>query len=414
MIENPEKGALRPSLDAQEAKVLPRNRRLCILFGLGGFIFARLSIEAVLNVNNAVLTAAWTILFFAHAVASILFFLASNISDPHDPKETSGRWSAGCCTLLVLFVCAGFLNRELFENRPVSESRGCAQNLGGLGLKFFTYSKDREDGYYPPLSTRAGNLMPETGDLYPKFLTDLDSLQCPYGPTKHTLNDDDAAELSSALQDRSYIYLGYQIDSPTALRAFEKAYVEIMARGGDFTEDIAVAPGQGTGGGERLLRIRNPQTHGNPELDPRRIPIMIERPAQHKRGRYKKRIECMVLYLDGRVRAKTYPSEWPATPEAMKTLHDLDQMGPHLPPMVPGKVPTLPLGVLYGAVLFTVVRWSPIPWAVAALVYLLAGAGLFAWYTPMPRETTVVMNDGREIVVPVHSYDILRRRTPPW
>ncbi len=384
----------------------PRNPHCCLLVGMLGCTLATQGLGHF--GYDEVADTVWPILFFAHTMAALLFLLDGD--DPSVPKRLPGRWAAILGTLAATFVCVHILSPDIFAFKGHYPSQHCADNLKHLGLVYRMYGDDRDDGRFPPLSAEAGHLMPATEDLFPQYLTDLTVMACDGRPR----NGEEDTALAEALRDRSYFYLGYAIDRPEALRAFQKAYVEIVAAGGDFTADISVPEGQGTNGGDRLLRLRKLPEMGLSREDARRIPVLIERVGNHNRGGLDDIFGCNVYYLDGHVALRTYPREWPATPEAMQALHALDQLGPHIPPTIPANVPVLPLVALLGFVLFLVVGRSPSLWVVMTVVYLIVGVGFFGYCEPMPGEATVTLKDGREIVVPIHTDGLVQWRTPPW
>lgn len=100
-----------------------------------------------------------------------------------------------------------------------------------------------------------------------------------------------------------------------------------MSRGGDFTQDIKVAPGQGNCGTDTIYRLRDLKVLVEllPCLKDRvsEIPMVIEWPENH-RGPVAK---VMVLDPTAYDKKLSYPGEWPMTEAAIGFLRELDAMG---------------------------------------------------------------------------------------
>jgi hypothetical protein len=100
-----------------------------------------------------------------------------------------------------------------------------------------------------------------------------------------------------------------------------------VSRGGDFTQDIKVAPGQGNCGTDTIYRLRDLKVLVEllPCLKDRvsEIPMVIEWPENH-RGPVAK---VMVLDPTAYDKKLSYPGEWPMTEAAIGILRELDAMG---------------------------------------------------------------------------------------
>lgn len=186
------------------------------------------------------------------------------------------------------------------------------------------YSLDH-DGMYPPLSPTPGRLMFVEGAELP-YVTDIGRVDfiCEF-------DLQDGREVTKVpgapIDDWSYIYLGYLIENQAQLELFAGAYKRIIATGGDFTQDIKVAAGQGNCGTDTIHRLRDLKVLVEllPCLKDRlgEIPMVIEWPENH-RGPVAK-----VLVLDPTAHEKKlpYPGEWPMTEAAMALLRELDGSG---------------------------------------------------------------------------------------
>ena len=89
-----------------------------------------------------------------------------------------------------------------------------------------------------------------------------------------------------------------------------------------FEENISVAAGTGTAGGDAFVRLAPdvPDRFGE-AVSADAVPVLIERPEHYAEpGGH-------VLYLNGAVRFLTYPGPWPMTQTTIETLRDLDARG---------------------------------------------------------------------------------------
>ena len=127
--------------------------------------------------------------------------------------------------------------------------------------------------------------------------------------------------------DWSYVYLGFAIESEEQLLAFAEAYRKHLLEGKLFEGDLAVAPGQGTRGGDDLLRLRTAESLAKAaggEIDPALIPVVIEWPENHRYpGGH-------VVYLDGHSEYVLYPGKFPMTPACISALRSLDNFAPRV------------------------------------------------------------------------------------
>lgn len=230
-----------------------------------------------------------------------------------------GRWFMVSAVLIVSIVYLAISLRNLSDAARLASCRPHS-------IRWVTdgYSLDHE-GMYPPLSPTPGRLMFVEGAEQPyagagvraDFICEFD-LQ-------------DGREVTrvpgAPIDDWSYIYLGYLIENQAQLELFAEAYKRIIAAGGDFTQDIKVAAGQGNCGTDTIYRLRDLKVLVEllPCLKDRldEIPMVIEWPENH-RGPVAK-----VMVLDPKAYEKklAYPGEWPMTEAAIGVLRELDAMG---------------------------------------------------------------------------------------
>ena len=189
-------------------------------------------------------------------------------------------------------------------------------------------------GMYPPLSPTPGRLMfveGTEGEFFPSGLR-VDFI-CEFD-----LQDSrEVTQVPGApLDDWSYIYLGYVIENQEQLELFAQAYKRIIAEGGDFTEDIKVAAGQGNCGTDTIYRLRDvskllkllPCLEGRLE----QLPLVVEWPENHRGPVAKVITMANFMVHTGHTGVMPYPGEWPMTEAAIGVLRELDALGSEVSP----------------------------------------------------------------------------------
>ncbi|MBI2422198.1 MAG: hypothetical protein HYV27_05155 [Candidatus Hydrogenedentes bacterium] len=298
------------------------------------------------SLDNVTLHLGWTVLFLFHMVLVLRFGFKAFEHAGTEATNSITRWksclgmiAAGAMFCLVtLFLLAVYA-----FSRPGNPN--CSNDLKQLGIVFHMYANQDESRLFPPLSTQAGLLMMEENLLYPEYAPELpDLLRCGGGGNTRQYENPGHVTDTGHANDESYFYLGYAIDSQTTLEAFRTAYAGVVAQGGSFEDDLPVPPGQGTWGGDKILRLADADqlqlpgddvTNSNEAAQMARrrseLPILIER-AGHHRGRdpasdgYSN-----VLYMDGHIKFLHTLKDWPVTSDAMEVLNALDAMGPIVP-----------------------------------------------------------------------------------
>jgi len=129
--------------------------------------------------------------------------------------------------------------------------------------------------------------------------------------------------------DWSFIYLGYFIENENQLIAFADAYRDTIQQHRVFDADLSVRKGEGTNGGDTLLRLRSLESlksSNNPLAErAHEIPVVIEWPENHRYpGGH-------VVYLDGHREYVDYPGKFPMTPAVIAELRALDNFAPPMP-----------------------------------------------------------------------------------
>ncbi|MBI5091324.1 MAG: hypothetical protein HZB26_02660 [Candidatus Hydrogenedentes bacterium] len=173
--------------------------------------------------------------------------------------------------------------------------------------------------------------------VYPEYLNDFAVLTCPSDPNADMSPSIGAqADAQKLINNSAYTYLGYVITNDAELQSFLKAYSDRLASGQPFNADLDVPGGTGTGGGDKILRLREgiekllPAGAGkNAEAYAESaIPIMWDRIGGSLDDFYHIPGGINVLYMDGHVEFIRYPGKWPATKKAMELWSKFDLLGP--------------------------------------------------------------------------------------
>lgn len=246
--------------------------------------------------------------------------------------ETLRRWLIyGCvigCVAVLGLLAASLVRGALREHYRIDRQLVFRQ----VGLVLRMYVQESGDDFFPPLRTTPGGLLFGVDEAVPEELTaeysKLLLRDSGVGPSQT------AEVLESAVPiENDFFYLGYAITSEEEMAAFAAAYRERLADGGDFTEDLPVAAGTGTWGGDAILRLSTEtvyapqgselyQGKGDPYTSERRssVPLTIEKPGHyHVSGAY-------VLYADGYSEFIDYPGKWPMTEATINLLLELEAM----------------------------------------------------------------------------------------
>ncbi len=242
------------------------------------------------------------------------------------------------CSLLIttMVVSVPFSRTRQPRYRP-----SCANNLKQWGLVCKMFSGESKGMYYPELSPEAGRLMVACGEnrgmppIFREYLQNLIISVCPKDPALKKVVEIDwdalePGEVAELLNDRWYLYLGYVLRSDEEVLAFAKAYLERVAEGKRFDEDLKVAPGEGNYGTDTLYQLREGiegvLTKGvisgeSVAAALAETPVMIERVENNHEPK-----GGHVLYMDGHVEFVPYPGKWPMTETTMMTLEELANM----------------------------------------------------------------------------------------
>jgi prepilin-type processing-associated H-X9-DG protein len=241
----------------------------------------------------------------------------------------------GLILILALIVVAGSLavRRAHYWSimRPIWDCGGCAGHLKDLGLACKMFANESPGNVYPQLSEEPGRLMFTMRDtldgaaMYPNYIHELEMFVCHSHPNCYELMKRRNASDPTLVDDHSYLYLGYTVKNDEEMLAFAEAYNERASKGLPFDTDLPAAPGHGTAGQDKILRLRDgveryyitgaasPEASGKARAE---IPIIIDRPQHVPTG-------GNVLYIDGHVEFLRYPGKWPMTEPAISALMSL-------------------------------------------------------------------------------------------
>lgn len=245
-------------------------------------------------------------------------------------SNVSLRPSSLAARIVLIGIVAAILISGLGRAREAVWRAGCEDNLMELRTSMVRYMDDN-DGAFPSLSRVPGRFSPAREGYFPYYLHDPNALVC---PANSTFPADD--EAGAALNDHSYIYLGYTITDEEEGLAFLRAYEEKVTEAIDgkelvydesrgewmlpeefWPDRLYVGEGLGTAEFPSLLRLDAgiprfliTDIHGHSTYSPlSAIVVLADRPGtanadfDHKPG------GANILFADGRTEFETYPSD---------------------------------------------------------------------------------------------------------
>jgi hypothetical protein len=193
----------------------------------------------------------------------------------------------------------------------------CSNNFTYMGIILRMYAQDSVDNLYPPVRPGSGAMGFDLKLLLPDYATDETLGVFSYHENNITSTQ------SGEPNKLDFYYPGYAIADQAELEAFAAALRKQIADGGDFTENLPVAAGAGSWGGNSLQRLSQETAYppsgselANTDAGPG-VPLLIEKLGHYRRpGGY-------VLYADGTSEFIEYPGKWPMTESAMALLKKL-------------------------------------------------------------------------------------------
>lgn len=241
-------------------------------------------------------------------------------------------WLVGFAGLFLAVFLLLWPAVSRIERHP--KGPNCQNNLKQMGLVFKMYANDQHDGAFPELSTQPGALAIREDEayrnVYPEYLPELSALQCPIPQSGGGLcrpAPPPPPAPATIADDRSYLYLGYQIADQATLEKFAVAYRARIASGQPFDEDLLIEVADGSSAVISRLREEDTSDYDASQRTEykqfqSRMPVLIERyPNRHIPD------GGIVLYMDGHVEFIKWGARWPMTPEAMEVLLALDALG---------------------------------------------------------------------------------------
>jgi len=243
----------------------------------------------------------------------------------------------GLVLLMVMGMLAAIMLPALARGREAARRASCANNLKQMGLVFKMYANEAPNGFFPQLSPDAGQLMFSGKEVFPKYLTDSSILVCP--SDSQNRSDSTKGDPLSAINDKSYVYLGYVISSDDEMEAFAKVYKERVAQGLPFDTDLKAPPGRGSMGTDTFYRLREGverefiKDNKDPAAAARiqsEIPVMWDGVGATQRMTFFNHVPggSNVLFMDGHVEFVKYPNKWPLTKRTAEIISELDALGP--------------------------------------------------------------------------------------
>ena len=255
-------------------------------------------------------------------------------------KRTETGLVLNYVALALFLLFAGAIQLAIMRNAVA-----CQANLKSLCATLYAFGAEQRDGFFQQLSPEKGRLI-FRNDFEDKVLVSAEHARrmiCPYDQGYPELNKNHADDWDRDISS-SYCYLGYIITNDTEMRAFAEAYKKRIAEGLPFDTDLEVPPGTGTGGSDKILRIRNNlpdilKELGWKEEDLWNVPLMWDRcvlaPDQdtpvHRHPEmptlYPRPTGIHVAYYGDNGDLLRYgEGKWPMTEETLRLLWELEQL----------------------------------------------------------------------------------------
>lgn len=219
-------------------------------------------------------------------------------------------FSASTAAVLLLVLREGCL-----RSRDAARLASC--NPRWIFNECQNYAKSH-NGVFPPLSSEFGRLLFDAADV--ELLGPVHDRVCESDPNVPEAIFSEAAT-NTPVNDWSYVYLGYFLETESQGMAFVRAYHTYAGKDGAFDQDLSVGAGAGNCGGHRLFRLREssvlPAEVACLKESAASIPVIIEWPENHRKG-------GQVVYLDGHTEYVHYPGKFPMIRDFIQALRTID------------------------------------------------------------------------------------------
>jgi hypothetical protein len=184
-----------------------------------------------------------------------------------------------------------------------AESDRAQNNFKQMGRVFKMFANESAGEMLPPLENRQGAFTPEWNKIYPEYLTDTKVLFPANGV--------------------SHCYFAHALTNETQGLAFLNAVQQLGIEAVRDT-DIQVSPGNGSAGGDTILRLNEglgqqlfPDQPAAQPLAQANVPILWEVPGDREES------GGWVLYMDGHVQWQPYPGPFPMTEAFVSRLRGM-------------------------------------------------------------------------------------------
>jgi prepilin-type processing-associated H-X9-DG protein len=232
-------------------------------------------------------------------------------------RRQEWAWQRSRASLLIAFSAIAAFPLTAIYFAPIikqlPKDDSSYQHLKAFYSGLEAYAREH-GGMYPPMAKQPGKFMFDANDETMAAFTD--------GRIFISETDVDFQRVGRPMtpkteqfDDWSFFYLGRATTTESELIALLDEYEKNWSAAGVSSGSHEPTPRDSTQ--SPTLRTAPRLRDVLPDADPSKIPIVIERPDNHKDG-------GNVLYLDGRVRFHAYPREFPYTKAIIERFLELD------------------------------------------------------------------------------------------